>query len=70
MVLVNILLMVSAVKEVPCQTLPWLCANTVTIIIAMVNINFFQTNKSAKGLDYIVRESDDMIFVRTLWINL
>ena len=38
MILVNILLLVSAIREVPCQTLPWLCANTVIIVIAMVSI--------------------------------
>ena len=37
MILVNILLLVSAIREVPCQTLPWLCANTVIIVIAMVS---------------------------------
>lgn len=40
MILVNILLLVSAIREVPCQTLPWLCANTVIIVIAMIMIVF------------------------------
>lgn len=40
MILVNILLLVSALREIPCQTLPWLCANTVIIVIAMIMIVF------------------------------
>jgi len=40
MILVNILLLVSAVREIPCQTLPWLCANSVVIVIAMIMIVF------------------------------
>lgn len=51
MVLVNILLMVSAVKEVPCQTLPWLCANTVTIIIAMILIVYIILFGTASPLE-------------------
>jgi len=53
MILVNILLLVSAIREVPCQTLPWLCANTVIIVIAMIMIVFiilFGTTKF--GLSY------------------
>jgi len=38
MILVSILLMVSSIRQVPCQTLPWLCANTVIIIMAMIMI--------------------------------
>ena len=37
MILVNILLLVSSIREIPCQTLPWLCANIVVIVIAMVS---------------------------------
>ena len=37
MVLVSILLLASAIRQVPCQTLPWLCANTVAMIMAMVS---------------------------------
>lgn len=40
MVLVSILLLASAIKQVPCQTLPWLCANTVAMIMAMILIVF------------------------------
>ena len=36
MIMVNILLMFAAIKEAPCQTLPWLCANTIVIIMAKV----------------------------------
>jgi len=53
MILVNLLLLVSAVREVPCQTLPWLCANSVIIVIAMIMIVFiilFGTTKF--GLSY------------------
>jgi len=38
MIMVSILLMVSSIRQVPCQTLPWLCANTVIIIMAMIMI--------------------------------
>merc|ERR1712133_252977 len=51
MVLVNILLMVSAIKQVPCQTLPWLCANTVTIIIAMIMIVYIILFGTASPLE-------------------
>eukprot|EP00092_Neocalanus_flemingeri_P093160 GFUD01118378.1.p1 GENE.GFUD01118378.1~~GFUD01118378.1.p1 ORF type:complete len:243 (+),score=68.26 GFUD01118378.1:325-1053(+) len=38
--LVNILLLVGAVKRIPSLTLPWLCANAVSMMIAMVFIGF------------------------------
>jgi len=40
MVLVSILLGAAAIRQVPCQTLPWLCANTVALIMAMILIVF------------------------------
>ena len=45
MILVNLLLLVSAVREVPCQTLPWLCANSVIIVIAMVSQSLLEREK-------------------------
>ena len=38
MILVNILLMFSSIKQIPCQTLPWLSANTIIIIMALILI--------------------------------
>ena len=40
MVLVSILLLAAAIRQVPCQTLPWLCANTVAMIMAMVSSKY------------------------------
>ena len=37
MILVSILLLVAAIRQVPCQTLPWLCANTVAMVMSMVS---------------------------------
>jgi len=40
MILVSILLLVAAIRQVPCQTLPWLCANTVAMVMSMILIVF------------------------------
>lgn len=37
-ILVNILLLVGTMRRMPCHTLPWLCANAVSLMIAMVCI--------------------------------
>ena len=35
-VMVNILLLAGTIKKRPCHALPWLCANAVSLMIAMV----------------------------------
>ena len=39
-VLVNILLLAGTIKKRPCHALPWLCANAVSLMIAMVSSLF------------------------------
>merc|ERR1712013_500002 len=56
-VLVNILLLAGTIKKRPCHALPWLCANAVSLMIAMVcivvTILFGTTKLSLNYSEYV-----------------
>eukprot|EP00090_Calanus_glacialis_P011794 TRINITY_DN2018_c0_g1_i2.p1 TRINITY_DN2018_c0_g1~~TRINITY_DN2018_c0_g1_i2.p1 ORF type:complete len:250 (-),score=60.24 TRINITY_DN2018_c0_g1_i2:192-941(-) len=56
-ILVNILLLVGTMRRMPCHTLPWLCANAVSLMIAMVcivvTILFGTTKLSLNYSEYV-----------------
>jgi len=56
-ILVNILLLVGTIKKRPCHTLPWLCANAVALMIAIVcivvTILFGTTKLSLNYSEYV-----------------